>query len=185
MASDIIQEHKAGFEGAIEHLKSELTTLRTGRASTSLIENVQVEAYGSRTTLVGLASITVPDAKTIQIEPWDKSLVKEIEKALTEADLGFTPTTAGTTIRINLPPMTEEGRKKMIKVLGDKLEHARIQIRQVREDARSKIKAAEDRGEMGEDEMYRDLEHLDKVAGEYNEKIKKMGEDKEKEIMTV
>ncbi len=185
MPSDIIQEHQAGFDGAIEHLKTELSSLRTGRANPALIENVQVEAYGSRTALVGLASITTPDPKTIQIEPWDKSIVKDVEKALMEANLGFTPTTAGTVIRINLPPMTEEGRKNMIKILGDKLEHARIQVRQVREDARSKIKSAEDKGEMGEDEMYRDLEELDKIAAEYNEKIKQTGEEKEKEIMTV
>jgi len=185
MSSEIIQLYRPEFEGAIDHLKTELASLRTGRANPSLVENVQVEAYGSRTGLIGLASITTPDSRTIQIEPWDKSIVKSIEKALQEANLGFNPTTAGTVIRINLPQMTEEGRKNMIKLLGDKLEHTRIQVRQVREEARSEIKAVEDKGEMGEDEMYRDLEELDKVAASFNDKIKEIGDEKEKEIMTV
>ncbi|MEA3249092.1 MAG: ribosome recycling factor [Patescibacteria group bacterium] len=183
--SEIIDSHKEGFEGALEHLRTELASLRTGRANPALVESIQVEAYGSKQALVGLASITTPDSKTIQIEPWDKTVVGDIEKGIQEANLGFNPTVAGTVIRINLPPMTEEGRKNMIKLMNEKLENSRIQVRQVREDARSKIKAAEDKGEMSEDEMYRDLEELDKVAANWNEKIKAVGEEKEKEIMTV
>jgi ribosome recycling factor len=185
MPSDYIELHRQDFEKAIEFLRGELSSIRTGRANPQLVEGIQVEAYETRQPLVGLASITIPDSHTIQIEPWDKSIVKNIEKGILEADIGFNPVVAGTVIRVPLPPLTEEGRLKMVKILREKLEEARIQVRQVRDDARGEIKAAEESGDISEDEKYRSLEELDKVAAQFNDKIKNLGEEKEVEIMKV
>jgi len=185
MSSEIIESHKASFEGAITRLQDELSSLRTGRANPQLVENIQVMAYDQQQALVGLASITTPDSQTIQIEPWDKTIVKDIEKGIIEADLGFNPVVAGTVIRVPLPPLTEEGRMKLVKVLKEKLEEARISVRKVRDDVRTKITSAEKNGEISEDEKYRQHEDLDKLAANYNDKIKVIGDEKEKEVMTV
>ncbi len=185
MSSEIIEGHKASFEGTISRLRDELSSLRTGRANPQLVENIQVEAYDSRQALVGLASITTPDSQTIQIEPWDKTIVKNVEKAIIEADLGFNPVAAGTVVRVPLPPLTEEGRHKLVKVLKEKLEEARIGIRKVRDEARTKITSAEKSGEISEDDKYRQHEELDKLAASYNERIKAIGEEKEKDVMTL
>ncbi|KPJ86171.1 hypothetical protein AMJ57_00160 [Parcubacteria bacterium SG8_24] len=185
MAEDFITPYRTEFEKVIEFLKAEMAQLRTGRANPALVEGIQVEAYGARTPLVGLASITTPDARTITIESWDKSVVKDIERAILEANIGLTPNVAGQVIRISLPPLTEEGRKDLLKVLGDKLEHARIGIRKVRDEIKSEIVEAEKEKLIGEDEKYKSLEDLDKRVGEWNQKIREMGEEKEKEIMTI
>lgn len=185
MPSEIIEEHKPTLDGAIERLKGELSAIRTGRANPQLVENIQVEAYDTSQALTGLASITVPDPQTIQIEPWDKSVVKEIEKAIIEADLGFNPVVAGTVIRVPLPPLTEEGRLNLVKILKEKLEEARISVRKIRDDARTKITATEKAGEISEDDKYQMHEELDKLAARYNDKIKEIGEEKEKDVMTV
>jgi ribosome recycling factor len=185
MPSDYLEEHKPALEGALNKLHQELGTIRTGRANPQLVENIQVEAYDMRQNLVAVASITVPDPQTIQIEPWDKSIVKDVEKAIIEADLGFNPVVAGTVIRIPMPPLTEEGRLKLVKILKEKLEEARIMIRKVRDDARTKITAAEKAGDISEDEKYQLHDELDKLAARYNDKIKALGEEKEKDVMTV
>ncbi|MFH1046757.1 MAG: ribosome recycling factor [Patescibacteria group bacterium] len=185
MPSDFIESQKPAFEAKIDHLRTELTSLRTGRANPQLVDGIQVEAYGTFQALVGLASITTPDAHTIQIEPWDKSIVKSVEKAIIEADLGLNPMVAGTVIRIPLPPLTEEGRLKMVKVLKEKLEDARIGVRQAREEARTKITAAEKASEISEDDKYRMHEDLDKLAAAFNDRIKKIGDEKEDEIMKI
>ncbi|MFH2063172.1 MAG: ribosome recycling factor [bacterium] len=182
MPDDIVSGRRSNFDRAVEHLKTELASLRTGRANAAMVENVQVEAYGSRTALVGLASITVPDAHTVQIEPWDKSVVKDVERGIIEANLGFNPVVAGSIIRVIIPPMTEEVRLKMKKLLGERLEQGRISVRQIREEIRSDIKADES---VTEDDRYRLLEDLDKVAAQYNDRIREIGEEKEKEIMTI
>lgn len=185
MPRDFIAERRAEFEKTVQHLREEIGAIRTGRASPAIVEGIQVEAYGSHQALVGLASISTPDARTISIEPWDKSIVKAIEKGIIEAGLGLNPVVAGTVIRVPLPPLTEESRLKLVKLLGDKLEHARIGIRKVRDDARQDIMESEKAKEITEDEKYRMLEDLDKTAANWNEKIKTIGEGKEKEIMTV
>lgn len=185
MPRDILSEYREPFAAVIDHLKQELQTLRTGRAHPSMVENILVEAYGGMQPLVSLGSIANSDARTLVIEPWDKSLVKAIETALTEARLGMNPNVAGSTIRMILPPMTEEGRKGLVKVLGEKLEHARISVRNVRDEAKAVIQKVEKDKEISEDEKYVLLEELDRSAAVVNEKIKAMGEEKEKEIMTI
>ena len=180
-----IDEHKAEFQSVVEHFQKELSGLRTGRASAALVENVRVEAYGQSMDLKSMANITTPDAKTVQIEPWDKGVVKDIEKALVDASLGMQPNVAGTIIRLAMPPMTEENRKNMVKVLGQKEEQAKIGVRNIREKIKTAIQADEKAKTIAEDEKRRLLEQLDKVVAEWNSKIESITADKEKEIMTV
>lgn len=183
--SDILAQYNSEYQAVIEHLKTEFGALRTGRATPAIVENIQIEAYSARTPLVGLASISCPDARTIAIEPWDKSLIKNIEHGIQEAKIGLNPTVQGSIIRVFLPALTEESRKELIKVMGDKLEQARIGMRGVRDKIKTEVTKAEKDNEIVEDEKYRLLEQLDKTTAGWNEKIKQMGEEKEKEIMTI
>jgi ribosome recycling factor len=180
-----IEEHKGEFQAALDHLHKELSSLRTGRASSALVENVRVESYGQSMDLKSMASITTPDAKTIQIEPWDKSVVKDIEKALVDASLGMQPNVAGSIIRLAMPPMTEENRKQMVKVLHQKEEQAKIGIRSARDKVKTAIQNDEKENVIAEDEKRRMLEQLDKVTTEWNEKIDQIVKEKEEEIMKV
>ncbi len=185
MPSDLLAQYDADFQEALEYLRLELGQLRTGRATPALVENIQVEAYGAKTQLVALASISVSDARTIVIEPWDKNLLKDIERGIQEAKIGINPVVQGKIIRISMPPMTEESRKNLIKVMNEKLEQARIGVRGVRDKAKAEIVQAEKDKAIGEDDKYRLLEQLDKVVAGWNDKIKHTGEEKEKEIMTI
>jgi ribosome recycling factor len=180
-----VDEAKQQFALVIDHLEKELHNLRSGRANASMVEDLPVEVYGSMMELKGVASISVPDAKTIQIEPWDKNNVKEIEKAIQASSLGLNPNVAGTTIRLVMPPMTEENRKALVKVVGQKAEQARISVRNVREEVRDKVSADEKEKRIGEDEKFRLFEQLDKVVAEENAKIEKIAKEKEEEIMTI
>ncbi len=183
--NEYIELHKEEFDHAIEHLKKEMSSLRTGRAKASIVEDVMVEAYGVKSPIKQMASISIPEAKTILIEPWDKNVIKEIEKAINEANIGIAPIADSKVIRLNIPPLTEENRKELVKILGQKVEQARISIRKVRDEAKEEILEAEKNKEMGEDERFAALEELDETTKEYNEKIKEMAEEKEKEIMTI
>jgi ribosome recycling factor len=181
----LIDERASEFGKVLAFFESELHGLRTGRAQGGLVEHIQVEAYGNSMELKALASISIPDAKTIQIEPWDKNLVKDIEKALSAADLGMQPNTAGTVIRLTLPPVTEENRARLVKQIHEKAEQARISVRNIREDVRESIGKMEKAKEISEDEKYRLQEQLDKKVKEYNEKIQELAEKKEREVMTI
>ncbi|OGL66157.1 ribosome recycling factor [Candidatus Uhrbacteria bacterium RIFCSPLOWO2_01_FULL_47_24] len=176
---------KPEFEKVVTHLKGELASLRGTRATPALVENVQVEAYGMRQALRALASIAVADPKTLTIEPWDKSIMKDIEKAIQTANIGINPVNEGALIRIVLPPLTEESRKELVKIVHNQLEDARGGVRTTREKLRQQIIDAEKKKETSEDEKYKQLEKLDKMVAEYNEQVKKIGESKEKEIMTI
>lgn len=180
-----VEAHKSDFQTVIEHYQKELQTLRTGRASVALVESIPVQAYGSSMLLKELASITTPDARTVQIEPWDKSVVKDLEKALVDASLGMQPNVAGTVIRMIMPPMTEDGRKNLVKVLHQKEEQAKIGVRNVREKIKSMVTDEEKAKTISEDERARQLEQLEKVVAEWNAKITEITKDKEEEIMTI
>lgn len=174
-----------GYRAVIDHLQKELSSLRTGRASPALVEDVKVVAYDSLMDLKGVASIGVQDAKTLIIEPWDKSLLQAIEKAIRDADLGVSPSVDGQVVRISLPQMTEENRKNLAKNMKEKLEAARVGLRQVREAAREEItKTGKDSG-MSEDEHYKILDELDKTTKDAVAEVEAMGERKENEIMTI
>ncbi len=185
MPIDTLAKFHPQFQQVVDFLKTDISALRTGRANPAIVENVMVEAYDSRTPLSGLASVTVPDARSILIDPWDKSILKNVEKAIIEAKLGLNPSIQGQQIRISLPALTEESRKALVKTLGDKLEHARKSVRNIRDEAKAEIQKAEKDKLVSEDEKYRLLEQLDKTAGGTNERIKHVGEEKEKEIMTI
>lgn len=182
---NIVEQHKGQFSKAIEHLKSEIASLRTGRATPAIVEDIAVEAYGTKQALKGLASISVLDAKTLQIEPWDKSVLADIETAIRNSQLGINPVNDGKVIRLPLPDLTQERRQELIKVLHTKLEQARIAIRQIREDVKKSIDQAEKAKEIAEDQRFSLGDELDKMVKEYNDEIKKIGEEKEKEVTTV
>lgn len=183
--SQHIQSAEQDFEQALEHFVKDLKNLRTNRASAGLVEDLRVQAYDSNMDLKSVASITTPDARTIQIEPWDKNLVKEIEKAITASGLGINPKIAGTVIHLNLPPMTEENRKELVKVINQKSELARIAVRNIREETRGKIMQDEKAKVITEDERFSLLEQLDKSVAKANEKIQSEADEKEKEVTTI
>lgn len=179
------QMYAEGFSKAIEHLKTELGGLRTGRATPAIVEDVMVEAYGSKQPLKAVASISVLDAKTLAIEPWDKSLIQAIDLGIRHSPLSLNPVNDGKIIRLPLPTLTQERRQDLIKILHQKLEAGRISVRQVREDIKKMIDTAQKAGEMPEDEKFKQHEILEKMVKECNETMKTIGEEKEKEIITV
>ncbi len=183
--NNFLESRKEDFAKAIEHLKGELASLRTGRAHPSLVENILVEAYGVKTPIRGLANITIPDAKTLAIEPWDKSVIKDMEKAIQMANIGINPINEGTKIRLSMPQMTEENRKEMIKILGQKLEQARISLRNVREAVKDEIAKAEKEKQISEDDKFRFQEELDEFVKGKNDEVKAIGDKKEQELMTI
>ena len=185
MASSYIVSKKPEFQKILEHLGSELSTLRTGRANPAMIEGVQVNVYSSMMDLKSIASISVPDARTLAIQPWDKANLQPIEHALQAANLGMQPVNDGVLIRLMVPQMTEETRKQMVKMMKEKLEEARVAMRKVREKVREEIAAAEKANEIAEDERFSRQEELDKMVKEYDGEVEKVGQKKEEEIMTV
>ncbi|MBU1167399.1 ribosome recycling factor [Patescibacteria group bacterium] len=185
MYQQTITEAKQNFDKSIEHLKKELGTLRTGRASSALVENIQVQYYGTPTPLNQLANINIPEPQLIVIQPYDKGGIKDIEKAISESELKLTPTSDSEVIRISLPDLTEDRRKELVQVMNQKLEEGRVAIRNTREDAQKKIKQAETDGAISEDDKFKAEEELGKVVEEFNQKVKEIGEAKEQEIMSL
>jgi len=181
----IVDDHKKDFEKTIEFLKQELTNIRTGRATPSLVENLMVDCYGTKTPLIQLASINVPDPKSIIIQPWDKNSLKDIEKAIQSSQLGFNPVNEGNVIRLPIPPLTEERRKELVKFVHQKIESGKIKIRQTREEIWKNLKNAEKEGKISEDDLFGQQKELQEIVDEYNEKIQEISEAKEKEIMTI
>lgn len=185
MTDSIIINHKQNFEKVMEHFHHELSSVRTGRANPALLATVQVDSYGAKVPLQQVANITVSDAKTLTISPWDKGQIQEIEKGIMSANLGFTPSNDGNVVRINLPPMTEERRKEMVKLVGQIAEQAKIGIRQVREDILKAVKREESEGNATKDDVISAQKDVQDVIDNYNKQIKEIAEDKEKELMTV
>lgn len=170
---------------ALQHLKDEFSRLQIGRASPSLVEEVRVEAYGTLQPLKSVASVSVPDSKTIQIQPWDRGLLGAIEKGIQMANLGLTPNNDGIVIRINIPPLTEERRKDLVKVVGRYTEESRIAVRNVRQDLNNTFSTMKKNGEMTEDELHNGTKRLQDRVDHYNQEIDEMAKQKEKDIMTV
>lgn len=176
---------KSDFQATVDHFQKELSTLRTGRATPALVEDIPVSAYDSTMEIKGLASINIPDSRTIVIEPWDKGLIQNIEKGIRDAGVGFSPVVDGQVLRVMIPQMTEENRKQIVKVMKEKLEEARVALRGVREDVRGEILQKEKDKEFSEDEKFKVLDELDKLTKEFNDTLSEMAERKEEEIMTV
>lgn len=184
MHSLVIQK-KPAFDAAMDRLAEGLSSLRTGRATPALVEHVKVTAYDSVMELNTVASITSQDAKTLVIQPWDKSLLQAIEKGIRDANLGISPAVDGEIVRIVMPAMTEENRKNLVKLMKEKLEEARVTLRKAREDGREAVIKMEKEKKIGEDEKFKILEELDKMTKEYTQKVEEVGKKKETEIMTV
>jgi len=176
---------KSEFDKVIEFFKTDIAGLRTGRASTALVENVLVEAYGTKQQLKAVASISVADSKTLNIEPWDKSLLAAVEKGIRDSGIGVNPINDGRLIRVCLPELTVERRAELVKVLRQKEENARISIRKIREEIKNTIIEEEKNKIISEDERYHLQDQLEEMVKKYNEEIKQIGENKEKEIINV
>lgn len=172
------------MEKAIGSLKRELASLRAGRATPALLDRIQVEYYGAMTPLNQLANINTPDSRTLLIQPWDKSSVSAIEKAILKSELGLTPTSDGTTIRLSIPPLTEERRGELVKMTKKYGEEAKVAVRNIRRDANDEIKKLE-KSAISEDESRRHQEDIQKTTDKYIAEIDKVLVAKEKEIMEV
>lgn len=185
MYQQIIKNIKPNLDKTLEKLKQEVSVLRTGSANPSLLEEVLVECYGSKMPLKQLAAISSRDARVLMVQPWDKTIFKNIEKAVGESIPGLSLAVEGDFMRISLPAPSEETRKQMVKALGQKIEEARISVRRIRDDAWKEIQDQAQLGKIREDDKFRGKDELQKLVDEYNGKIKDMGEKKEKEILTI
>ncbi len=184
MIEDYLKEAETRMKKAVEKFREEIAGIRTGRASTGIVENIKVEYYGSEIPLKQIASITIPEPTQILIQTWDKNAVPSIEKALLEANIGATPQTEGNIIRLNLPPLTEERRKEIVKLLNKLAEEARIAVRNIRRDEKDNIEELKKEG-FSEDEVKKALEKLQKITDKYIEEINKILEAKEQEILSL
>ena len=173
------------FDKAIAHLKKELSQIRTGSANPSLVENIAVSTYDSKMPLNELAAITVSDQQLLIIQPWDINIIKDIEIALTKSEQQFNPVVDGEKIRISFPPLTEERRTEMVKLMHQKVEECRVSVRKIREEAIKKIKTEEKAGNISEDEYFREEKNIQSEVDEYNTSIKEIADSKEKDLMTV
>lgn len=183
--SPYIQAHQKEFTDIIESCKRELSHIRSGQANPDLLDGINVQAYGTVSELKQLASVTVPEPKLIVVQPWDKSILKDIEKAIQIADLGFSVVNDGTVIRLPMPPMTEENRRDLVKLVKEKSERFRVSIRQVRETIKESIIKAEKDKAISEDDKFMYLKELDKHTSEQVETINKLAEAKSEQIMTI
>lgn len=180
-----LAEAESTMQKTVEATQRSFNTIRTGRANASLLDRVMVEYYGSPTSLKSLASISTPDATTITIQPFDRSTLNSIEKAISMSDVGLTPNNDGSTIRLNIPPLTSERRKEFIKLAAKYAEEGKVAIRNIRRDALDTIRKQEKNSEVTEDEA-RDLQdQLQKLTNKYIERIDELLAEKDKEIATV
>jgi len=180
-----IQEKQEDFDKVVDFFKKEIGTLRTGRANPAILDSVQVEAYGVKSGLNSMASITVADAQSIVVAPWDKSQAKAIEKAIVEANLGCGVVNEGMQIRVTVPRMTEENRKDLVKKLNEKHEDSRVKIRKIRDEVKGSIEKAEKDKEISEDSKFIFMTEMEKEVHERNEELKALKDKKEVEVMTI
>jgi len=183
MIDEIHKDAQVRMGKSIESLKGELTKLRTGRAHTSLLDHITVDYYGNPTPLSQVATISVADARMLTVTPWEKSMVQAVEKAIITSDLGLNPATSGTVIRVPLPPLTEERRKDMIKLVRSEGENAKIAIRNIRRDANSDVKALLKEKEITEDEERQSEEAVQKLTDKYIAQVDQVLKEKEKDLM--
>lgn len=183
MIESTLQETKERMAKTIDDLENELKRVRTGRASLSLLDGIRVDYYGTQTPLNQMASLSVPESRLIVIQPWDVSAIKEIEKAILKSDLGLTPSSDGKLIRISIPPLTEERRKELVKVVSKMCEEHKIAARNIRRDSNELIKGFKKDGDISEDDAFKTQDSIQKITDEYITKIDGIYKDKEKEIL--
>lgn len=180
-----LQAKEADFTRVAEFFKKEIGNIRTGRANTSILDNVRIEAYGAKNPLNAIANISVADGQSIIVAPWDKNLSKEIERGLLAADLGVSIVNEGSQLRLKMPPLTEENRHDLVKKLNEKYEKARIDLRQVRETVKDSIEKAFANKDIAEDDKFRFIKDLDEAIAKHNDSLKQVRDAKEKDIMTI
>jgi len=183
MVDDILLDAEERMSKSVDTFKIELSKIRTGRATPGLVESIRVDYYGSEVPLKQTASISIPDLRSIAIQPWDKGMLPVIEKALLKSSIGITPVNDGHFIRLNLPDLTEERRRDLVKMVKKIAEEHRIAIRNVRREANEHLKKEEKASEITEDEMERALDEVQKLTDEYIEQVDKILQGKEEEIM--
>jgi ribosome recycling factor len=185
MIDEIKQDAKSRMAKSVEALRHELAKLRTGRASTALLDHIKVDYYGTPTPIAQLANVSVADARTLAVQPWDKSVVSAVEKAIRDSDLGLNPVTAGEVIRVPLPPLTEERRKEMTKLVKGEGESAKVAIRNIRRDANSHLKDLVKSKEAAEDEEKRAQDEVQKLTDKFIAEVDQFVEAKEKDLMEI
>jgi len=181
----VVKDLETRMQQAVDALTREFATVRTSRANASLLDSVRVEAYGNLVPVNQVASVSVPDPRTIVIQPWDGSQLKEIEKSIAKSDLGLTPSNDGKVIRLTMPTLTEERRKQLAKSVGKFAEDARVSIRNVRREANDKLKALARDKKVSEDEERRGHEQIQKVTDRFTTKVEELAKKKEHEVLTV
>lgn len=185
MVKETLKDAETRMKGAIQSLEQDLSGIRTGRASSALVDRIHVEYYGAPTPLLQLATISVPEPRSLLIKPFDPKTLKEIERAILASDLGITPNNDGKTIRLNLPPLTEDRRKELAKVVKSRLEDARVAARNVRRDIMKDLKELENEKMISEDERKKGETELQKLTDKMIEEVEQIGEKKQNEIMEV
>ncbi len=185
MVSDSLHNAEQRMHAAVEALKKELASIRTGHATPALVEHVKVEYAGVPTPLMQIAGISAPAARLLVIQPWDKSSLTSIEKAILKSDLGLTPTSDGNVIRINIPPLSEERRRELVKVVRGRVEKERVVIRNLRREVMDELRKLEKDKELSQDDLKRALEQLQKLTDSFIAGIDQVGQDKEAELEEV
>ena len=185
MSNEIVASADHKMARAIEAMERDFQGTRTGRASTSLVERIHVDYYGTQTPLNQLAGISVPEPHQIVIQPWDRSVLGAIEKAILKSDIGLMPNVDGTVVRLNIPQLTEERRRDLVKIVHRRMEEARVEIRNLRRDAADQLKKLEREGELGSDEAHRLLDAVQGTTDRHIGEVDRVGAVKEQEILEV
>jgi ribosome recycling factor len=185
MTTEILADAERKMGRAVEAMERDFQTLRTGRASTSLVERLLVDYYGTQTPLNQLASISVPESHQIVIQPWDRGVIGAIEKAIQKSDIGLTPNVDGTLVRLNIPQLTEDRRRDIVKSVHKRMEEARVEIRNIRREAADALKKEERDGDVGTDESRRQLDQLQKITDRVIADVDRLGDVKEQEVLEV
>lgn len=183
MLNSIYQETRERMEKSIVALNNELKRVRTGRASLSLLDGIRVDYYGAQTPLNQMASLSVPESRLITIQPWDVTVINSIEKAILKSDLGLTPASDGKIIRISIPPLTEERRKELVKLVNKTCEEFKVAIRNIRRDSNDMVKELKKESEVSEDEAFKAQDEIQKITDAHIEKVDEIYQEKEKEIL--
>jgi ribosome recycling factor len=185
MSSEVLAGAEHKMARAVEVMQRDFQAIRTGRASTSLVERILVDYYGTETPLNQLAGISVPEAHQIVIQPWDRSVLGAIEKAILKSEIGLQPNVDGTVVRLNIPALTEERRKELVRVVHKRMEEARVEIRNLRREAADSLKKEERDGTVGTDEAHRQHETLQKTTDRFVGDVDRLGGVKEQEVLEV
>ena len=184
-AKEIVKRVESKMENATAATEREFSSIRTGRASVTLLDRINVESYGQRMPLKQVATISVPDARSVVIQPWDKSIIKDVERAIYQSGLGLTPTNDGNIIRINIPALTEERRQELVKLVRKLAEEGKIAVRRVRGDANKAVKSAQKDGEISEDDAQRLMEKVQELTDKYVERVDTLLGAKEEEVLEI